>query len=390
MRVDELEHELRAERQEPSQDFARRLDEWAEAGFPRDRGLGPRLAERKGPLARAWDRLTSTPPRRILLPAGAVATVVVVAGVAISNSDRISPSSDQSVSTVSAGDAGGNAGRAGGAAEAAPPAAAGDEYNLTVPESAAGQKPSAATSSERSVLDSASPQGAGLARGQDRRIVDATARITLGADADEVQDVANDVVEVTDRYHGVVLDSEVTTDQAGARASFELEIPYKRLDAALTDLSGLADVISRTESGDDITGHAVRARKDLANTLEQLRKQRIALIRADTREQRLVIKAQINSLAATADAYETELNQVNRQGRFATVSVEVTSNGPASDDGNWGLDDAVDDAGDVLETIGGIALVSLAILVPLSLVAALIALAIGLGRRRSRDRALDA
>ncbi len=389
MRVDELEHELRAERQEPSQDFARRLDEWAEAGFPRDRGLGPRLAERQGPLARAWDRLTSTPPRRILLPAGAVATVIVVAGVAINTSDRISPSSDETVSAVSAGDAGGSAGRAGGAAEAAPPAAAGDEYNLTVPESAAGQKPSAATSAERSVLDTAS-QGAGLARGQERRIVDATARITLGADADEVQDVANDVVEVTDRYHGVVLDSEVTTDQAGARASFELEIPYKRLDAALTDLSGLADVISRTESGDDITGHAVRARKDLANTLEQLRKQRIALIRADTREQRLVIKAQINSLAATADAYETELNQVSRQGRFATVSVEVTSNGPASDDGNWGLGDAVDDAGDVLETIGGIALVSLAILLPLSLVAALIALAIGLGRRRSRDRALDA
>ena len=69
MRIDELERELRAERPEPSLDFARRLDEWAEAGFPRDRGLGPRTAEGKGPLARAWDRLTSAPPRRILLPA---------------------------------------------------------------------------------------------------------------------------------------------------------------------------------------------------------------------------------------------------------------------------------------------------------------------------------
>ena len=50
-------------------------------------------------------------------------------------------------------------------------------------------------------------RGGGIARGEDQRIVDATARISLGADADEVQDVANGVVEVTDRYDGVVLTS---------------------------------------------------------------------------------------------------------------------------------------------------------------------------------------
>jgi hypothetical protein len=182
----------------------------------------------------------------------------------------------------------------------------------------------------------------------------------------------------------------VTSDQAGARASFELEIPFKNLDAALSDLSGLADVISRTEAGQDITAHAVRARKDLAHTLDQIRKARIAFIQADTREQRLVIRAQVESLKARAQAQLSEFKDVKRQGRFATVDVDVTSSQSGSDDdGNWGLDDAVDDAGDVLETIGGIALVSLAILLPLSLVGALIALAISRGRRRSRDRALD-
>ena len=41
MRVDELERELRAQRPETDRPSPRRLDEWAEAGFPRDRGLGP-------------------------------------------------------------------------------------------------------------------------------------------------------------------------------------------------------------------------------------------------------------------------------------------------------------------------------------------------------------
>ena len=78
---------------------------------------------------------------------------------------------------------------------------------------------------------------------------------------------------------------------------------------------------------EDITAQAVRARKDLANTLDRIRAARVELIQADTRQQRLVIKSQIESLQATADAQRTELNGVKRQGRFATVDVAVTSNG---------------------------------------------------------------
>ena len=52
MRADELERELRAERPAPDPEFARRLDEWAAQGFPRDRGLGPRAgARRRGVVA---------------------------------------------------------------------------------------------------------------------------------------------------------------------------------------------------------------------------------------------------------------------------------------------------------------------------------------------------
>jgi len=382
MRVEELERELRAERQEPSQDFARRLDEWAEAGFPRDSGLGPRLSGRAGFARRLWDRVTATPPRRILMPVGAVATVAVVAGVALTR-----PESEPTTLTVPTQPAGQtqvapDTATTTQAEQAAPPAAAAG--------SAAGAE-AAPSAPDSGAFDLTKPAN-GIARGENDRIIDASAQITLGADADDVQDVANQVVDVTDQYDGVVLDSSVSSDQSGARASFELEIPYKDLDAAIADLSDLADVVSRSEGGHDITAQAVRARKDLAETVDRIRKARIALIQADTQEQRLVIHAQIDSLKQTAKAQLVQLRGVKRQGRFATVNVDVTSEGQPSDDGNgnWGLDDAVHDAGDVLETIGGIALVSLAILLPLSLIAALIAFAVSRGRRRSRDRALDA
>jgi len=370
MRVEDLERELRAERPEPDLDFARRLDEWAEAGFPRDRGLGPLAAERKGGLQRAWERLSATPARRMLLPAGAVATVVVVAGVAISRHDPDHTGLSGSASTPTT-------------EQASPAEDAASDGGAATP----GAADSAVEAAPSLELDSGDP---GIARGTDERIVDAGARLSLGAEADEVQEAANGVVEVTDRYDGVVVDSQVTSDVAGARASFELELPYSRLDAALADLSELGDVISRTETTEDITPQAVRARKDLADLHERIRDARIELIKADTREQRLILRSQIASLEASADAAEAELNGVVRQGRFATVEVTIRSDGPADEDGGWSLGDAFDDAGRVLEVIGGIALVALAVLVPLALVAALAAFGISRARGQARERALDA
>ena len=150
-------------------------------------------------------------------------------------------------------------------------------------------------------------------------------------------------------------------------------------------------MISRTEAGEDITARAVRARKDLADVLERIREARIELIRADTREERLVIKSRIGSLEATADALETELNGVQRQGRFATVERRGHLERPGLRRTATGASAtrSTTPAG-VLEVIGGIALVSLAVLVPLALVAALAWLIATRIRRRRRERALDA
>src|SRR5204863_6558953 len=67
---------LRDERPSIDAEFAALLDDRAAAGFPRGAGPAPRSAG-------LVDRLRATPPRRLLAPAGAVATLLVVVGVAI-------------------------------------------------------------------------------------------------------------------------------------------------------------------------------------------------------------------------------------------------------------------------------------------------------------------
>ena len=72
----DLARELRAERPVPEPRFGAELDARAAEGF---RGAGP-----SGAVARLRERISATPPRRLLAPAGALATLAVVAGVALS------------------------------------------------------------------------------------------------------------------------------------------------------------------------------------------------------------------------------------------------------------------------------------------------------------------
>jgi hypothetical protein len=370
-------------RPEPDPDFARRLDEWAAADVPPGAGLGPRIAAKgraAGPFRRAWERLSATPPRRILMPVGAAATAVVAIAIVISNNDGGSMGASEDSSSSSS--------VVHSAAKPSAPQAADSASAGAAAGAEASSVPLPDTNS-MNVVPATGDSANGVARGTDERLIDATARLSLGTEASKVQDVANKVVDVTDSHAGIVSDSQVTTDQGGARATFSLEIPYDQLDAAMSDLSGLADVISRTEGGTDITAKAVHARRDLATTLEQIHKARIALIQADTREQKLILKSQIQSLNANADAYRTEVKGVERQARYATVEVDITSKDSESGgSGGWGLDDAFHDSGTVLEVIAGVGLVTLAVLLPVSLIALLGWAIAGRTIRRRREAVL--
>ncbi len=95
----ELARDARAEGPAPESDFAARLDEWAAAGFPRDGRMSDGGEGERGPaLGGLRERLRTVPPRRLLLPVGAAATVLVAAAVGISVSDQLGGSSQSAPS----------------------------------------------------------------------------------------------------------------------------------------------------------------------------------------------------------------------------------------------------------------------------------------------------
>jgi hypothetical protein len=207
----------------------------------------------------------------------------------------------------------------------------------------------------------------------------------------EVEDAADGVIEVTDRYQGFVLRSNVSGgDRGRAGATLELRIPSDKLQSALRDLSELAHVRSRTQTTQDITARFVSARSRLNEAVAERRALLRQLGRAVTTNETASIRARLRLANRRIAAVRSDLRSLRNRVNFSTVSVAIEADESIeASGGNWTPGDALRDARDILRTTLGILLVSLAVLLPLvalSLVAWLAARGV---RRGYRERALD-
>jgi hypothetical protein len=386
---EELARELRAERQEIDPAFAAELDEWAAAGFPHAKRpgwgtarqtLGDRLAGLRG-------RLAATPPRKILAPVGAAATLVVVVGIAVSQIGNTG-----TPQTFTADDA--------GSGKPAPTASQAEDSGdsagaLKAPSNQTqGQlEAKAARESARSVgLSAGSGSGANSVRPGQARHVAQDVDMVLASEPEDVRDVADGVNGVVNQYRGFVVNSSVQSGDAeqnpGAR--FRLRIPAANLQAAIADLSELAHVQSRTEGTQDITSKFVSARERIQENETARQKLLEQLEDATTEEEIASIRAQLGIVNAQLAAARNDLAHAQQRVHLVPLAVSIVSQeGADADNGGWSVDDAIDDAGDVLSTLAGIAIVAAAVLVPLALIGAVFALAWRASASRSRERALD-
>jgi len=208
--------------------------------------------------------------------------------------------------------------------------------------------------------------------------------------------VSGRIQDVTRQQGGFVVSSTVNSSRRGGRGTFQLRIPTRNLDAAMAALSRLAVVRERAQHSEDITAQAVSAR----TRLEDAKTERTSLLKqlagADTVLETQSIRARLRLVSGEIEQARAEVRRVRNRASFATVAVELVADrsaagvGTEEDDGAWTPGDAWHDARRVLEVIAGVALIGLAIALPLGLVAVLVGLAIRIGRRRSREHALDA
>jgi Domain of unknown function (DUF4349) len=398
MRVEELERELRAERIEPDPEFARRLDEWAAAGFPRER--------EPGAIERLRRRFEAVPPRRVLLRAGAVATAVVVVGVSVSKLDLSTDGSDDAAQVASAPESRETGGDSGGSLEAvptqpeAPGAAAAEEYELAPGIAEDASRATAESAAPAAPLESAAPATKPSQVGPAGRRIAQRVDLSLSTAPAEFRDAADGVLDVVADHRGFVVSSRVSggdPDVRGAepgRANFQLKIPARQLPAALAALSDLGHVVSRTDGTEDITGRFVGAKRRIAALIQARQNLLVQLEDAVLETEQQSIRARLRIVQAQLEDAQGDLAAARQRVSLVPVSVAISAdpsvrNDRDEDDSGWSISDALRDAGDVLTVMAGIALVSLAVLVPLSLVGLLIWWGATRVQRHRREAVLD-
>lgn len=267
----------------PSMGFREELDTRVAAGFPA--GGGPRTwpATVRARLPRLPFSLTPGPALG-LAAAVVIALVVSVGVLRQGGSTTLSSSSDgaAALSTTTAGPSLANRGGSGanspadaGGAESTPP--------LTSTFSSKSARPGdAAIASSESLAPTPVPGAAPAPTPKSGRKVERTTRLSLTTSAGRLQDVADDVVQVTQTAGGVVQSSTVNATDRGGSATFELSVPTAEADETVKRLSALAHVASLNQASTDITSSYVSATDALSDARAELRTSLKALKGAKT------------------------------------------------------------------------------------------------------------
>ena len=360
-----LTEDLLAERPQPSEDWTAEMD--AKAGRRFD-------APRFGALG-VLGRWAADNRSRLLGASAGLATLVVVGAVVIAQPDLGgSDDSSDSADITTAADSGDSA----GSLESADAVTAEE----ALPETASGSNKAFGRPGER--------QSGGNAPDRPDRKQDRSAFLELKTETGDVRDVSDQAIQITESVGGVVISSNLSEGLRRSSADLELSIPTDELDATLDRLTDLATVETLNEASVDITAPFVSAHDRLKDARAERTKLLEALGSATTDTEAEAIRAQLDDVRREISRAKAEFQDIALQARNSQVSlrIEGTPSGGQADDG-WTLGDAADDALSALKTIAGVLLVAGAILLPIAILAALIAAIVIALRRRRRERALD-
>jgi Domain of unknown function (DUF4349) len=350
-----LVRDVRSEAPTMAPDFRARLEDRVTDGFAK----APRRARR---------RFASLRP---MVPALGVAGCVLAALVAV---------------VLSAGGGANDGASSSGAGRAAAPAQTESSDAAKSGSSAGGSAGSGTTSSPALAAPAPGP----AAPAQQRR-VERNTRLELTTT--DVQAASDGVVRATQATGGFVQSSQVSTGDGRSTASFVLRVPTSRLDDALARLSKLGHVKSLQQSADDITNVYNGASTRLAEARAERRGLLRALSKASTAAEISSLRARIADNRGKLQRYQRDVNAVRNRANYATIGLELTGvarkHAALPSGGSWTPGDAAHDAVRVLEVSAGVALIALAVLVPLGLVGAAGGFAAVAVRRRRREAALS-
>ena len=339
----------------PGARFAAELDERVAAGFPRRarRVAAPRTRLRA---------LGTMLPRRASAPVLAAAAAVLVA-VAVGLPFAVSERKPTNLATDGA---------------EAPPS------TTMEPPSSSGRS----RGGEEAIPGSGS-SAPSIAPRESRRRVERSASLTLAAPDERLDAVADGVTRTVERRGGFVLDSSLSLgeDAAPAAGSFDLRVPAAKLRTTISELAALGSVRARSQAGDDVTARYASTEDRLLAARAERRGLLRRLERGGNPERIRAVRKQLELVLAEVRSLRAQLLRIRERTTYAKLSVTLRSDEDAgAAPGSTGA--ALEDALGSMRVALNLGVRALGVLIPLSLLALVGAVAIRALRRRRRESIL--
>jgi hypothetical protein len=363
--------------------FAHTLDERVAGRFHQPVRKGPGWYVQQA-RSRSWSTWLAGGAAATALAAAVVTVVVFTSNIHGAGSTSASSSSASAGSSAVASPAVGAAGRnSSGAAKLSPSEASGGATS--------------SSSSAQAPLNSAPSPGRAPQPPSNGRKTIQSAQLNLSAAPNRVDDVAQEAFDVVGQQNGIVNRSSVTqTGGSDGYAFMQLSVPSSSLAQTMTKLSQLtyARVSSRTDNSQDVNNRYRQTKRGLADAQALHTALLKQLANATTTQQVDSLKAQIHDAEQSNSRDEAALAGLNHRIAFSAISLTINAGpqppAPAGHhSGGFTLGNAAHDAGRVLVVLAGVALIALAVLVPVGVLAGIAWWVGGMMTHRRRERALD-
>jgi hypothetical protein len=216
-------------------------------------------------------------------------------------------------------------------------------------------------------------------------------RLRVG-DLDELSERTQAALRLTRQYGGYVVSTDYRNPRAGeGDAALELRIPIARVQEALVAFSELGSIVSQNVTIRDLQGQIDRYTRDIRRLRDRMAALRASLLDPGlTDAERERIEKQLAEVRSRVATLEQERRALRRQGRFAKISLALTTLQPAVKNEEPGrIERAVEDAGGVLAKELAFGLYALIVALPFLVLTALAIAGARAGRRRADQRLLE-
>jgi Domain of unknown function (DUF4349) len=211
-------------------------------------------------------------------------------------------------------------------------------------------------------------------------------------DLDDLSAKTQRALRLTRSYGGYVVSTTFRNPRTGeGDAALELRIPIARVQQALVAFSELGSIVSQDVSIEDLQGQIDRHTRDIRRLRDRMAALRASLLDPDlTAAERRRIEGELAQARSRVAALEQERRVLERRGRFAKISLALTTEQPAAKKDEAGrIERAFDDAGSVLAREVAFGLYAVLVASPFLVLIALALLGARAGRRRADQRLLE-